>query len=880
MKLRSSPSLTRVASTRSLAPAAAPSEILAALADAAGDLLHATDPIEAIPAVLSRIGSAAAVSRVYVFSAEESQGEVWVLQRAEWCAPGIEPQLDHPQLRRIPAASAGFSRWMDVLARGEPIVARVEELPQGERALLQRQDILALACFPILCGGSLWGFIGFDDCRSERSWSAEEVAALRTLAEMLGSAIERTGVEAEGRERERLFRLLAENTSDIVSTGDASGRIDYVSPSVETVLGYPANALAGTPVAELHHPEDHQRIAAAFSEPLRSGGYHDLRYRLRHRDGHWVWVETRLRVIHDVHGQAMRWVASTRDISQHRLTEIELAAERSRAVTTLGSIADGVIALDFEGRVEYLNPAAERLCGVPSSLAQGLPLEEVLRVQAHGPPPVGLGPVALVAWFRGFGETAVPVLARDGSRLYLQLSAAVIRTGEEPVAQGLVITFRDTTQTAALMRELEFRASHDALTGLLNREEFDRQLKRLVLDAIGNGTQHALCYIDLDQFKLVNDTCGHAAGDALLREVAGALGAKLSTEDMLARLGGDEFGILMPNRSSGEAARVAQAIVDALARIRFDWNERVFAIGGSAGVTAITRDAGNQESVLIAADAACYVAKERGRNRVHMFEPSDVEVARRQGEMRWIPRLHTALEVGDFVLQAQDIVPTATGERTGRHIEVLLALRSASGQLIPPGEFLPAAQRYGLMGRIDRWVTGRVLEWLDARAQRGGEPMQMVAINLSGSSLSDADFREFIEEQIRTVRDPSAICFEITESEAVANLTEASEFIREMKALGCRFALDDFGSGLSSFAYLKRLPVDLIKIDGQFVRDMAYAPVNRAMVEAIHRIGEVMGLQTVAEFVETREVYEMVRQVGVHYCQGFHFGRPVPLATV
>ncbi|MFN3843964.1 MAG: EAL domain-containing protein [Rehaibacterium terrae] len=678
-----------------------------------------------------------------------------------------------------------------------------------------------------------------------------------------------------------LFRELAEQSGDVLSVGEADGLIRYVSPAVQRVLGHDVAGLAGRSVFRLLHPADVPRLRATY-ERARSGGVREatIELRARHRSGHWLWLESRLRWIPGGGEEGWRWVASLRDITERRRFEQRLAAEKERAQATLRAIADGVISVAPDGRIDYLNPAAERITGWSAGSAVGRPVTSVFMPSGHrAPPPENEGLAGLSAWFHAVADAPAALRRRDGSECVVQVAVAAVADSEGR-PQGLVLTFRDTSQTAALLRELAYRSSHDSLTGLYNREEFERQLKRLVLEANAGSGPHALCYLDLDQFKLVNDTCGHAAGDALLKDVAQTLRSALGEGDVLARLGGDEFGVLMPQRGTAEAARRAQALVDALSRMRFEWSERQFVITGSVGVAPVSRQSGTYESVLMAADAACYIAKERGRNRVHVSEPADVDLVRRQGEMRWIPRLQTALEVGDFHLLAHDIVPVQSGIPTGRHIEVLISLPDASGRLVPPGEFLPAALHYGLMGRIDRWVIGQVCEWLQWRSHTGRALPELVAINLSGSSMSDAEFRDYLEEQVRALPTGGALCFEITESEAIANLAEVGDFMRRMKDYGCRFALDDFGSGLNSFAYLKRLPVDYIKIDGQFVRDAAQDGINLAMVESIHRIGKVMGVRTIAEFVENEAIFRRIREIGVDYCQGFLFGMPRPLLNL
>jgi diguanylate cyclase (GGDEF)-like protein/PAS domain S-box-containing protein len=867
------------------------SRVLTALALAAARLLHLRGPGSgvlgtALPPVLARLGQALDVSRIYVLQLVEGRERTHLQRRFEWHDPDAAVADAAAVPTSMDLASGPLARWLREFRRGGCVFGRLADLPRAERAVLEPSGVRAIALHPVLDDGRLWGLLGIDDCRQERIWLKSELDALRALAELLGGAVGRDRAGVELGRREGMFRLLAESTSDMIVLGERGGTMRYVSPAAEAMLGLPAAALEQRDPLELLHPEDARRVRADLSaRPGAVAPERTLVHRLRHRAGHWVWVETRLRLVTDVEGRVQRWVASVRDISERRRMEQQLAAEKERALATLRSIADGVIAVNRAGGVDYLNPAAERSCGWTLAEAQERPVTEVFELVLHGdPPPVAAGADALTRWFLACGDGPVPLRARDGTEHMVQLSVAPIHAdaagAQEGGAQGLVLTFRDTSQAAELLRELAYRASHDSLTGLPNREEFERQLDRLVQDAVANGTAHALCYLDLDQFKLVNDSCGHAAGDALLKDVAAALREALDEGDLVARLGGDEFGVLMPHHGAWEAARKAQALLDALARLRFEWSERQFAIGGSIGVAPVTREAGSRAAVLVSADAACYVAKERGRNRVHVLEPSDVELARRQGEMRWVPRLQTALEVGDFHLQAHAIVPTLEGAPTLRHVEVLLALPGASGRLVPPGEFLPAAQRYGLMGRIDRWVVSQVADWLGRREAMGMAELELVAVNLSGSSLSDPEFRDFVEEQVRLLRAPRQLCFEITESEAVANLAEAADFIHRMKEFGCRFALDDFGSGLSSFAYLKRLPVDFVKIDGQFVREMAHDPVNLAMVEAIHRIGKVMGLRTVAEFVETPAIYEAVRRIGVDYCQGFHFGRPVPLSAL
>ncbi|MBS0464640.1 MAG: EAL domain-containing protein [Proteobacteria bacterium] len=549
------------------------------------------------------------------------------------------------------------------------------------------------------------------------------------------------------------------------------------------------------------------------------------------------------------------------------------------AKIALGVIGEGVVSLDATGIVDYMNPAAGRLLGWPHTTAVGLHVSRILPSIGAREPPADADAAALSAWLHRSTDSSTTLRVRDGSLREVQLSVAVPMDAQG-APKGLVLALRDLSQATQLMRELMHRASHDPLTGAFSREEFQRRFKRLLGDVQAGGGPHALCVIDLDQFKLVNETCGHAAGDALLKEAATLLRTLIGEDDVLARLGDDAFGLLLPQVGAHRAMQVAQQIVASIEQMRFGWGERHLAVSGSVGVAPILATAQSIDEAQIAAEAACQVAKDGGRNRVHLYAPADADVAHRHGQMRWVPRLEAALELGDFQLMFQDIVSTPSGVVDGRRLEVLMCLPDASGRLISPGEFLPAARRYGLMGRIDRWVVAQVCEWLHWRAGSGRALPELATVNLSGSSLGDAQFRNYAEELVRDLPVGASLCFEITAAEAVANLSEAGEFIASMQRCGCRFALDDFGCGLSSFAYLKRLPVNYVKIDGEFVKDAASDPVNLAMVEAIHRISKVMGLATIAEQVESADVHARMGAVGVDYCQGYLFGGLRPLLSL
>ncbi|HUX30062.1 MAG TPA: EAL domain-containing protein [Thiobacillus sp.] len=416
---------------------------------------------------------------------------------------------------------------------------------------------------------------------------------------------------------------------------------------------------------------------------------------------------------------------------------------------------------------------------------------------------------------------------------------------------------------------LVYQASHDALTGLINRREFEQRLERTLLSALQQNREHALCYMDLDQFKVINDSCGHAAGDELLRQLALLLKGNLRERDTLARLGGDEFALLLENCSIPDALEVADTFRAEVQRFRFKWGDRIFTIGMSAGMVAINRDSGTVASLLSAADAACYVAKDRGRNQIHVYESSGHDLVRHRGEMRWVTRIQRALEEGRLRLLWQEIRRTDSVGEPPCHVELLLRMIDDDGSEILPMAFIPAAERYSIMPALDSWVIGETLRVCQRYLTAKREQHCLFAVNLSGASLKDPEFRRML--LVRLQENPTLgphLCFEITETAAIGNLAIVNEFIDAMRGFGCSFALDDFGSGLSSFTYLKNLKVDFLKIDGAFVRDITTNPVDRSMVEAIHRIGHQMGLKTVAEYVESEQTLAVLREIRVDYVQG------------
>jgi Amt family ammonium transporter len=669
-------------------------------------------------------------------------------------------------------------------------------------------------------------------------------------------------------------RAIVRDMNDGIVTFTREGILTSLNPGAEKLLQLRAEAVVGHPFqALLRH--------AGYSGPAsretlcRPGAKLEL---YRHRTG-------APRLVYEISvsehrtGNEVHFTGTVRDISDRKHVEMQLHRERDLAQVTLASIGDGVITTDEAGMIHYLNPVAERLTGWSAAEAQGRSINEIYRLRdaktgATLPVPVR----GVLTRGQVVSRLAHALLVRrDELPIPVQDTAAPIRS-RDGFLIGAVLVFHDVTVTLNLAQELQHQASHDALTGIPNRREFERRLGDL-LDRPRDGSQtHVVCFLDLDQFKLVNDTSGHVAGDELLRQVAALIRGHLRASDLLARLGGDEFGLVLECCPMQRAVAMAEAIREDIAAFRFAWQGTSFSIGVSIGLVPVLgcdRDLG---AVLSAADAACYAAKDEGRNRVHVYQINDDSLVEQQGQMQWVTRLQQALDEDRLRLYVQPIVPLPRGSEQVPHFEILVRM-DEDGRIINPGSFLPAAERYGLMPRVDQWVVRNTLAWIGDRVRREGTLPGVYSINISGASLSDERFRQSLRETLERHRLPAgAVCFEITETSAVTHLSKVVPFIREIKQLGCSFALDDFGSGLSSFAYLKNLPVDFLKIDGNFIKDIAHDPIDLAMVEAINAIGHVMGLKTIAEYVADEEILRQVEAIGIDFAQGYHVGMPVPLA--
>lgn len=552
----------------------------------------------------------------------------------------------------------------------------------------------------------------------------------------------------------------------------------------------------------------------------------------------------------------------------------ELEKEHEKAVVTLSSIGDAVITTDTEGVIEYQNPIAEQLTGWSNAEAIGHPLTEVFNIINELTRKPVLDPVMRClqhGQIVGLANHTI-LLSKDGAEHVIEDSAAPIRTTHDGIL-GAVLVFRDVTDDRLARRQLEYLAQHDTLTGLKNRYFFEQELKQAVQVAGRGRIQHALLYIDMDQFKVVNDTAGHGAGDELLVELAQIFSRRVRQGDILARLGGDEFGVMLDDVTPKQASEIAASYIKTLSGFRFSWEGKNYDITPSIGIAILDNNTVSTAEAMRQADIACYVSKQAGGNRYHMYNEDDELALSSVGELNLVHDIREALLANRFTLYFQPIIKLTDGS-VQMH-EVLLRMLDKQGEIVNPATFIPIAERYGLMPAVDRWVVAKVFDLINENNDRGRN--LCLTINLSGASIGDPELMtlikdSFIEQDLPT----GAVIFEVTETAAVGHIEKAGEFIRELREVGCYFALDDFGTGFSSFAYLKHMPVDYVKIDGTFVKDIVVDPVDQAMVRSINQIAHSLGKETIAEFVEDEDILDKLRSFGVNYAQGYHIGRPGP----
>jgi diguanylate cyclase (GGDEF)-like protein/PAS domain S-box-containing protein len=572
-----------------------------------------------------------------------------------------------------------------------------------------------------------------------------------------------------------------------------------------------------------------------------------------------------------------RKLASLEDPAGDTARELFNARERTQII--LQCSGDAVVITNAKGMVEEVNPFAARM--LDASIAEGekRPSSEVLRLLNQSTRDPIDDPIAraLAGKFDIVEEEHRLLIGTDGNEYTVNLLAVPV-LDKDGTPSGCIVTLHDVTEMFGMVRKLSYQATHDPLTGLVNRHEFEVRLQQAIESASVDRTQHALLYMDIDLFKVANETLGYRAGDELLRQIVSRLKQVVRHGDTLARLGGDEFGLLLNACPVKKAEQIAESIRKSIKEDRFHWDGKQFDFGITIGLVPVAADSGSRADLLNVAEAACSVAKDAGGNRVQLYEAHDIAMARHRGEMQWVHRITEALDEDRFVLYSQEIRSLDEPDK-GRHLEILLRLQDKKGNIIPPNEFIPAAERYQLMPSIDRWVIEHTLSDFHHIQQEGGA-IASCAINLSGQSLCDEGFLEYVVKCIKySTIPPAKICFEITETAVIANLNIAIRFMTVLREMGVRFALDDFGSGLSSFAYLKNLSVDYLKIDGAFVRNMAHDKIDYAMVSSINEIGQLMGIQTIAEFVENDAILEKLQELKVNYVQGYGIGRPQPIRS-
>ncbi|MDH3768753.1 MAG: EAL domain-containing protein, partial [Gammaproteobacteria bacterium] len=623
------------------------------------------------------------------------------------------------------------------------------------------------------------------------------------------------------------------------------------------------------------HANDREPVEQAIARALAGGEEH---YAVEHRivlpDGSVRWVEAKGKIHREGNGRPVKMMGTVADVSTRKHAELALFQEKERAQVTLQSIGDAVITTDEHGLVEYLNPVSEQRLGKSSDAVKGKLVDDLLSLICDDSGKRIENPVmrCLREGRTIEGKTGTILRSGSGEEFAIQFSAAPIRSRDGHII-GAVMVYHDVSQERSLYQRLSYQASHDALTGLVNRRELENRLTHAIQGAWENDElEHCLLYMDLDQFKVVNDTCGHNAGDELLKRVTALLKDQIRSTDCLARLGGDEFCLLLTDCPQHRAEKIAEKIRITINEFRFIWQDRTFGVSASIGLVGIDAKSESVASILSAADVACYASKDAGRNRLSVYSAESAPSQHKQ--MQWVSRIMQACEDDRLVLFYHPIISMDDTDQR-RHFELLLRMRDPYGKLVPPNSFIPAAERYNLMPVIDRWVVRHALKNLVQNSKLSPGNDYTLSINLSGSSLSDPHFLSMLRSELENHQyEEDAICFEITETAAISNLDEVVHFMHEIRKLGCQFSLDDFGSGLSSFAYLKDLPVDFLKIDRHFVKNIANDVVDHSMVAAINQVGHVMGLRTIAEGVENDAVLEKIKAAGVDYAQGFLFGEP------
>ncbi len=622
---------------------------------------------------------------------------------------------------------------------------------------------------------------------------------------------------------------------------------------------------------ELLHQDDKDRVLAIIQQGVETKQPYTVEFRMRHRKGHWVWIQEAGAVVsYDANSlKPLRLCGTHQDITSRKQNEMQLK-KLSRAVEQSPNL---VIITDTDGNIEYVNPKIDEITGYTAAEVIG----QNTRIFRSGE--------TLDNDYKALWDTiksgsdwhgVFHNKKKNGDLYWVQESIAAIRDDNQQITHFIAIQ-EDISEVRQVSEQLNYQATHDPLTGLVNRREFEIRVEKTLEKARFNQSNHVICYLDLDQFKVINDTCSHVAGDELLKQFAQMVRATFQRKDSIGRLGGDEFAVLLENCSIEQAEKTTQLLLNAVDNYQFSWDGKDFRIGVSAGIVALNQQSSNISTLLSQLDIACYAAKQAGRNCVHVYQECDNDLALSHKKLQWISKVNQALNEDLFILYAQPICQLGSKESEPVHYEVLIRLQDSSGEIIFPDAFLPTVERFNLALQLDQWVIKASFDWLSRHKQQGRE-VPFLSINLSGQNLGNKKLLAFIHSQVDSNPElTDLICFEITETAAINNLTDARAFISELKELGFQFSLDDFGSGLSSFDYLKNLPVDYLKIDGQFVKNIEQDPIDLALVRSINEIAHLMGKKTIAEFVENEQILLKLSELNVDYVQGYYLGKPLEL---
>jgi diguanylate cyclase (GGDEF)-like protein/PAS domain S-box-containing protein len=700
------------------------------------------------------------------------------------------------------------------------------------------------------------------------------IIALLQRRKLQQMTAESESAQPAGRDGVALRAMLAAMREPALVHGE---RIEIVNEAFATLVGIPAEQIVGKNLVDLVSGEYTELATLALTRAQAGGNGPSL---------------TELELA-DSHGQVTRLELSGSQLPSEGRTVVLFTAEEmlphrddvaagiapARSQLALDSLGEGLLTTDAHGLIDYVNPSAEALTGIRREDAIGQAFGAMLGfVDEHDrrplPDPVQqcLGSGSRV----NLGRRSLLIARATGNELGVEATASPIRAPDGGIG-GVAVMLHDVSELRGLTQQMSYQASHDALTGLVNRREFERRLGEAIEIARAGRQGHVMCYLDLDRFKAVNDTSGHLAGDNMLREVAALIREAVRDSDTVSRLGGDEFGVLLVGCPLDKARQIADDVWRDISEYRFVWKDRIFSVGVSIGIVELTGESNSLEEIMSAADSACYVAKKQSDSHVHVYSSHDEAVARSRGEIQWLHRLQAALRDGFFELYVQPIEATRTESTSGPAMEVFVRLHD-EGQAIAPAEFFPAAERYRLMSMIDRWVLTSALAALSAGAIRL-PPGRSLSINISGQTLADPSFLEFVVEELdRSGVQPAQLCFEVAETSVIGNIEQARRFIDVLHGMGCRFALDDFGTDLGGFANLKQLPMDYLKIDGSFMRDLGRDTVNQAMVSAVVGMARSLNFRLIAEQIEDVAALEAARAMGIDFVQGHAIGRPRPLA--